>query len=97
MTYEYQVTQPGLQWRWPGPDTDNDGQYDPDAKKVHFWEVEPAQNSNPYPTTAGPGNWAWAEYLHNPPLAAGAFYCLLDWMVIATRERLSRRPAARPA
>ncbi|MFN3648089.1 MAG: hypothetical protein ACK47B_00805 [Armatimonadota bacterium] len=61
LTYEYQVTQPGLQWRWPGPDTDNDGQYDPDPKKVHFWEVEPAQNGNPYPTTAGPGNWAWAD------------------------------------
>ncbi|HYD55773.1 MAG TPA: hypothetical protein VEB41_02590 [Burkholderiales bacterium] len=39
------------------------------------------------------GNWAWAPYLHNPPLAAGAFYCVLDWMVIATRDAWTRNAA----
>lgn len=41
------------------------------------------------------GNWTWTgeavfggPRLYNPPLAAGAFYCVLDWLVIATRERL---------
>jgi len=40
------------------------------------------------------GNWTWTTErvfdgprLHNPPLAAGAFYCVLDWLVIATRNR----------
>jgi hypothetical protein len=40
------------------------------------------------------GNWAWTgeavfggPRVYNPPLAAGAFYCVLDWLVIATRER----------
>ena len=40
------------------------------------------------------GNWTWTAErvfegprLHNPPLAAGAFYCVLDWLVIATRNR----------
>lgn len=40
------------------------------------------------------GNWTWTgeaafggPRLYNPPLAAGAFYCVLDWLVIATRER----------
>lgn len=39
------------------------------------------------------GNWTWTAEavlgglrLHNPPLAAGAFYCVLDWLVIATRN-----------
>jgi hypothetical protein len=40
------------------------------------------------------GNWTWTgeavfggPRVYNPPLAAGAFYCVLDWLVIATRER----------
>lgn len=43
------------------------------------------------------GNWKWhAEVpwlgLHtlNPPLAAGAFYCVLDMLVVATAQRLRR-------
>lgn len=43
------------------------------------------------------GNWAWAGSLHNPPLAAGAFYCVLDWLVLATRERLLRPSPPSPA
>ena len=43
------------------------------------------------------GNWMWAAYLPNPPLAAGAFYCVLDWMVIATRNAWFRAAAARTA
>jgi hypothetical protein len=41
------------------------------------------------------GNWTWTAervfggpHLYNPPLAAGAFYCVLDWLVIATRDRV---------
>jgi len=37
------------------------------------------------------GNWAWADQAPwlgwtttNPPLAAGAFYCMLDMLIVAT-------------
>jgi hypothetical protein len=47
------------------------------------------------------GNWTWAEEAPwlgfttvNPPLAAGAFYCMLDMLVVATVAGRSR-PAAR--
>jgi hypothetical protein len=47
------------------------------------------------------GNWTWAleaPWLGfttiNPPLAAGAFYCMLDMLVVATVA--GRRPAAAP-
>lgn len=55
------------------------------------------------------GNWTWREHVRgtpfdtlNPPLAAGAFYCMLDWAVslhIRMRDRLRKRaaPAAAPA
>ena len=48
------------------------------------------------------GNWTWAEQAPwlgfttiNPPLAAGAFYCMLDMLIVATVA--SKRPVARPA
>jgi hypothetical protein len=47
------------------------------------------------------GNWTWAETTPwlgfttvNPPLAAGAFYCMLDMLVVAT---LARQRGASPA
>jgi hypothetical protein len=48
------------------------------------------------------GNWTWSAAVPwlglsalNPPLAAGAFYCVLDLLVVATVARMSRRaPAA---
>jgi hypothetical protein len=47
------------------------------------------------------GNWAWAPEAPwlgfttvNPPLAAGAFYCMLDMLVVATVAGL--RPGAAP-
>ena len=54
------------------------------------------------------GNWTWRTHVPgtslatmNPPLAAGAFYCLLDWAVhlqIAFKQRLRhRRSLAAPA
>jgi hypothetical protein len=48
------------------------------------------------------GNWTWAEVVPwwglttvNPPLAAGAFYCVLDMLVVATvaRARQTRSSA----
>jgi len=59
------------------------------------------------------GNWAWAAEAPwlgfttiNPPLAAGAFYCMLDMLVVATVARtrpgiagspvFARRAASRP-
>ena len=46
------------------------------------------------------GNWTWAPVAPwlgfttiNPPLAAGAFYCMLDMLVVAT---VAGRTAARP-
>ncbi len=47
------------------------------------------------------GNWAWGPHVPwlrlstvNPPLAAGAFYCVLDLLVTATTTGLRRRRAA---
>jgi hypothetical protein len=43
------------------------------------------------------GNWVWAERVpwlglaaDNPPLAAGAFYCVLDLLVVTTTSRFNR-------
>jgi hypothetical protein len=48
------------------------------------------------------GNWVWhrdVPYLGlssaNPPLAAGAFYCVLDVLVVLTARTLQRLPTAR--
>jgi hypothetical protein len=42
------------------------------------------------------GNWAWASEAPwlgfttlNPPLAAGAFYCMLDMLVVATVAKIT--------
>jgi hypothetical protein len=53
LTYDIQITQPGLQWRW-GP---YNGQAN--APKQHFWETERNQGATRFPTTAGPGGWTW--------------------------------------
>ena len=46
------------------------------------------------------GNWVWARQVpwlglaaDNPPLAAGAFYCVLDLLVVSVATRLARRGA----
>jgi len=46
------------------------------------------------------GNWAWAADVPwlglatlNPPIAAGAFYCVLDLLVVSATRMLSFRPA----
>ena len=48
------------------------------------------------------GNWTWREQVRatslttlNPPLAAGVFYCLLDWLV-GWRSAVYRRGAMTP-
>lgn len=48
------------------------------------------------------GNWTWAAEAPwlgfttiNPPLAAGAFYCMLDMLIVATVARTRSRDAAR--
>ena len=48
------------------------------------------------------GNWTWRGHVPgtifntlNPPLAAGAFYCMLDWAV-NLHSHLRRRPVAAP-
>jgi hypothetical protein len=45
------------------------------------------------------GNWAWSRQVPwlglttlNPPIAAGAFYCVLDLLVVSATSRVSRRP-----
>ena len=45
------------------------------------------------------GNWSWAREVPgtrlvttNPPLAAGAFYCVLDVLVLVVSHRMVRRP-----
>jgi hypothetical protein len=45
------------------------------------------------------GNWAWSREVPwlglttlNPPIAAGAFYCVLDLLVVSATSRISRRP-----
>jgi hypothetical protein len=46
------------------------------------------------------GNWTWAASVpglglaaQNPPVAAGAFYCVLDFLVVSTVAMLGRYPA----
>jgi hypothetical protein len=46
------------------------------------------------------GNWVWAPQVpwlgltaDNPPLAAGAFYCVLDLLVVSVMKRLDVQPA----
>jgi hypothetical protein len=48
------------------------------------------------------GNWTWSPHVPwlglttlNPPLAAGAFYCVLDLLIVATVARV--RPSAASA
>ena len=55
-----------------------------------------------YGTTVG--NWSWHREVPllglatlNPPLAAGAFYCVLDMLVVGTATLLQRRLSARSA
>ncbi len=50
------------------------------------------------------GNWAWSARVPglglsaaNPPLAAGAFYCVLDLLVTAVTVAIEKRSAAREA
>jgi hypothetical protein len=45
------------------------------------------------------GNWAWSSEVPwlglttlNPPIAAGAFYCVLDLLVVSATARVSRPP-----
>jgi hypothetical protein len=47
------------------------------------------------------GNWTWAQEAPwlgfttiNPPLAAGAFYCMLDMLIVATLARMRRGAGA---
>ncbi|EIJ42745.1 hypothetical protein BegalDRAFT_1871 [Beggiatoa alba B18LD] len=47
----------------------------------------------------GLGNWYWLPEVawlginsHNPPLGAGAFYCLLDLLVVLTMQFIKRYP-----
>jgi hypothetical protein len=49
------------------------------------------------------GNWTWSEVVPhwglttiNPPLAAGAFYCMLDLLIVGTMAS-GRRGAAQRA
>ena len=45
------------------------------------------------------GNWRWSRDVPwlglttlNPPIAAGAFYCVLDLLVVSMTARITRRP-----
>jgi hypothetical protein len=49
------------------------------------------------------GNWAWAPNVpwigltaDNPPLAAGAFYCVLDFLVVSATVKWVQAPPASP-
>jgi hypothetical protein len=49
------------------------------------------------------GNWVWASRVPglglttlNPPIAAGAFYCVLDLLVVTATSRMSANPASQP-
>jgi hypothetical protein len=53
VTYELQVAQQGVRWRWPTYTADMSGRGVPDATKEHYWETERAQGQNRFPTTAG--------------------------------------------
>jgi hypothetical protein len=47
------------------------------------------------------GNWSWSARVpwtgltaDNPPLAAGAFYCVLDFLVVSATARWAQSPAS---
>jgi len=74
VTFDIQVTQQGVQWRWPGGETPNGGGgWNADPNKQHFWENERNTGSTRFATTAGttdgmvagdpPANakWSWAS------------------------------------
>ncbi|HEX3098165.1 MAG TPA: hypothetical protein VHQ02_10630 [Usitatibacter sp.] len=49
------------------------------------------------------GNWTWRAQVPwlglaamNPPIAAGALYCVLDLLVVASTAAFARQPPARP-
>jgi hypothetical protein len=48
------------------------------------------------------GNWRWAENVpwlgltsYNPPIAAGTFYCVLDFLVVTAVVKIGDRPLFR--
>ena len=61
LTYDIQVIQQGVQWRWP----DNPVTGNPNPSKTHFWEFEPNNGSTRFPLTAGQAagtpNWSWTN------------------------------------
>jgi hypothetical protein len=72
LTYDIQITQQGLQWRWPNDAADAyDGR--PRPPKQHFWEIERNDPNRPgvrFPNTGGKQtfsdpnstpNWAWGS------------------------------------
>ena len=63
LTYDIQVTQPGVQWRWPDDMVTGASTGNPDANKQHYWEVERNNGNVRFPTTGGGGgtpNWDWS-------------------------------------
>jgi hypothetical protein len=52
-TYEIQVTQPGLQWRWPDDLKTQTFSGKANPAKQHYWQTEPSSGANRFPTTAG--------------------------------------------
>lgn len=74
VTFDIQVTQQGVQWRWPGGEAqDGGGNWIPLPDKQHFWEAERNTGATRFPTTGGttdgataaepPANakWSWAS------------------------------------
>lgn len=76
VTYELQVAQQGLRWRWPPYQGANQA----DPAREHYWETERSQGQTRYPTTSGLNagvprwNWnsEWAPLLsYNNPIMLG--------------------------
>lgn len=68
VTFDIQVTQQGVQWRWPGGESqDAGGNWKADPNKQHFWEAERNNGATRFPTTAGTTDGATAA---EPPTNA---------------------------
>lgn len=63
LTYDLQVTQQGLQWRWPDNPNNGTSGGASDPNKLHYWETERPSGATRYPTTGGTSNgtpnWDW--------------------------------------
>jgi hypothetical protein len=63
LLYDVQITQQGVQWRWPDNMTTGVSNGNPAPTKQHYWEIERNTGATRFATTGGgtsaAANWSW--------------------------------------